>query len=239
MENTLKIFAMLLMATFLFHSALNYMVNNIDDYETVALPPKKAAVPPTPAFNPVIKVDASSRDFWVLVDFAAGKTHRVPDAYLEERKLSQLNWDLGFQRTKIITNGGETNPHGKVAVVNLGKVDFDLLEQAPATGYKLDSRAWGKLSNPSLSDWYVYRTRTHNVESQRNVYIIRNSDNRFMKFRILNYYCAHQEAECATTMCSREEAGCLSIEYQVQPEGKNNFLLPPDKSTELLAQNSN
>ena len=236
MNNTFKIFAMLLGATFLFHFALNYMVDNIDDYEAVALPPKKEAI--APSFNPIIKVDASSRDIWALVDFASGKTHRVSDADFEAGRLGKINWDMGFQRTKIITNSGETNPNGKAGVVNLGKVDFDKVAEAPANGYKQDSRAWGKISNPSLSDWYVYRTRTHNVESQRNVYVARVAENRFMKFRILNYYCSHQEADCATTMCSREEAGCLSIEYQIQEEGKNSFSLPPE-SAETLAHNSN
>jgi hypothetical protein len=239
MNDTLKIFAMLIGATLLFHTALNYMVDNIDDYETVALPSKKEPVSSTPSFNPVLKIDASSRDYWMLVDFVSGKVQRVPDADLEDGKLNRYKWDMGFQRTKIITNSGETNPSGKVGVINLGRINFDQVEEAPKTGYKQDSRAWGKLSNPSLSDWYIYRTRTHNVESQRNVYVVRNADHRFMKFRILNYYCSHQEAECATTMCAREEAGCLSIEYQIQPEGNDRFLIPPAKATDTMAQNSN
>jgi hypothetical protein len=219
MKNTAYIFAMLLGVTFLFHGALNYMVDNIGDYETVALPPKKVES----VSNPTIKVDASSRDDWALVDFASGETHRIQDP---EKKIDQLNkikWDLGFQRTKIISNSGETNPNGKVGSINLGKVDINKIEEAPDAGYKQDIRSWGKLSNPALSDWYLYRTRTHNVESQRNVYVVRTAGNLYMKMRILNYYCSHQEADCATTMCAREEAGCLTIEYLLQSDGGKIF----------------
>ena len=142
---------------------------------------------------------------------------------------------MGFQRTKIITNSGVTNPNGTVGSVNLGKIDINTVEEAPESGYTQDTRSWGKLSNPSLSDWYLYRTRTHNVESQRNVYIVRTAENLYMKMRILNYYCSRQEADCATTMCSREEAGCLTIEYLLQPDG-GKFFPPGSEPTHTLAQ---
>lgn len=225
MKNTLYIFAMLLAATFLFHSALNHMVDNIGDFETVALPPKKVNTSSTT--NPIIKVDASSRDIWLLVDFASGQIHKVKDADLKKERLNGFKWDLGFQRTKIISNSGETNPNGKVGVINLGKVDMDQVLEAPETGYKQDTQSWGKVSNPSLSDWYIYRTRTHNVESQHHVYMVRTAGNLYMKFRILNYYCSHQEEDCSTMMCSREEAGCLTIEYLLQPDGKKRFPITP------------
>lgn len=233
MKNTLYIFGMLLGATFLFHGALNYMVGNIGDFETVALPAKKVET----VTNPTIKVDASSRDDWTLVDFATGETrHFRGDPEKDVELLNKIKWDLGFQRTKIITNSGETNPNGKVALVNLGQVDINKVEKAPESGYTRDTRSWGKLSNPSLSDWYVYRTRTHNVESQRNVYVVRTAGNLYMKMRILNYYCSHQEADCATTMCSREEAGCLTIEYLLQPDGGKTFS-PVSKPTPIANSN--
>lgn len=226
MKSTLYIFSMLLAVTLLFHGALDYMVDNIGDFETVALPAKKVDTAGTA--NPILKVDASSKEDWVLVDFVSGDTHRIRDPEKKKEQLDKIKWDFGFQRTKIITNGGETNLNGKVGVINLGKVDIDKVEDAPEGGYAQDTYAWGKLSNPSLSDWYLYRTRTHNVESQRNVYVIRTAGNLYMKLRILNYYCSHAEADCATTMCTREEAGCLTIEYVLQPNGGRSFPSVPE-----------
>lgn len=224
---------MLLTLTFLFHGALNYMVDNISDFETVALPSKQVET----VSNPTIKIDASSRDDWILLDFASGTTKRIKEVEKNKEQLDKIKWDLGFQRTKIITNSGETNPNGKAGSINLGKVDINTAE-IPENGYTQDTRSWGKLSNPALSDWYIYRTRTHNVESQRNVYIVHTAENLYVKMRILNYYCRHEEADCATTMCSREEAGCLTIEYLIYPEGGKE--IPPVlEPTNTLAQNTN
>ena len=103
-----RIFLMLLGATFLFHTTLNYMDTNIEDFETVPLPPKK--IKKFNSNNPIIKVDAKDRNAWMLVEFKSGKTLKISDDEIETSKLNQTNWDLAFSRTKIITNGGKTNP---------------------------------------------------------------------------------------------------------------------------------
>ncbi|MBI4389385.1 MAG: HmuY family protein [Nitrospinae bacterium] len=224
MNNTLNIFGMLLAATFLFHATLSYMTDNIVDFETVALPPKR--IEPSATRNPTVRVDAASRDVWTLLDFATGKTYSIQDPEKEKARLNEFKWDLGFQRTKIITNGGETNPRGAVGVVNLGKIDIDDVKEAPETGYLADTNAWGKLNNPSLADWYLYRTRTHNIESQKNVYVARTADKSYVKFRILNYYCNQNESDCATAMCPRDEAACITLEYVRQPSGERIFPAP-------------
>ena len=219
MKNTLNIFAILLVGTFLFLSAINYMADNIEDYETVPLPPKKART--ITSHNPVIKIDATSRGAWTLVDFSSGETYTVEDLEHEKDKLKLYPWDIGFQRTKIITNGGLTNPHGIVGVKNLGSIDIDTVNVAPETGYLQDEKSYGKVINKAIASWYLYRTRTHNIESQKNVYTVRMADGGYMKMRILNYYCGREESECRSFMCTREEAACYFIEYVLsQNNGK-------------------
>jgi len=229
MNNTLKIFSALLLGTFLFHSVLNFMLGNIEDFETVRLPPKlpKKAVPGNR--YPVIKVDATSKDFWTLVDFASGETFQVEEPERELDKIKRKKWDLGFQRTKIISNGGELNTGAKVGVLNLGPVDIASIASAPAEGYVQMTKSFGKLSNKAISDWYNYRTRTHNVESNKNVYIVRTNSGRFMKMKILNYYCKNEDVDCRTVMCTREEAACLSIAYSFQSQENGKFPPPPSK----------
>jgi hypothetical protein len=224
MGNTLKIFAFLLGATVLFHTVLNFMLGNISDFETVALPPKK--LPEIKSPYSLLKVDATSKEQWTLVDLSTGKTHRVREPEEDTERLKNLSWDLGFQRTKIITNSGVTNPDGNVGVLNLGPVPFSEVGDIPATGYVEDARSFGKLINKSIADWYNYRTRTHNIESKKNVYIVRTTSGRFMKMRILNYYCHKPEADCRTAMCGRDEAACLTIEYAFSSDGKR-FPPPP------------
>lgn len=233
MNTTLKAFGMLLGATVVLNVAMVYMGDNVDDFANDRLPPKKLQNYQT--LNSVLKVDAQSKEKWTLVDFSTRKTFQVPDPETDKKLLTEKDWDLGFQRTKIISNGGVTNPEGKVAIANLGRVEFNSVTDLPEVKYAADVRSWGNVNNPSVVDWYLYRTRTHNVESKQNVYLVKTGDG-YLKVKILNYYCQKAEADCKTTMCSRDEAACLSLEYQyitadeqVFPEPQN----PPAKEDEL------
>jgi hypothetical protein len=212
---------MLLGATLLFHTTLNYMENNIEEFETVPLPPKK--IQKISTNNSIIKIDAKDRDAWMLVEFSSGKTLKISEDEAETDKLNQTNWDMAFSRTKIITNGGKTNASGKTGVINLGLVNFDDIRTAPETGYVQDHRSLGNLINKELAGWYNYRTRTHNIESKRNVYAMKLNDGVFMKMRILNYYCGQKDQECRSMMCTREEAACLTLEYLLAEPGSKTF----------------
>ena len=219
MNPTPRIFLMLLGATLLFHTTLNFMEDNIEDFETVPLPFKKIKKISTK--NPVIEVNAKEKGSWMLVEFATGKTHKISEK--ETKKLGHVPWDLGFGRTKIISNGGQTNPLGNTGVINLGPVNFDDILTAPKEGYVQDHRSLGNLINKELAGWYNYRTRTHNIESKKNVYALKLNDGMFMKMRILNYYCGNQDNDCRSMMCTREQAACLVIEYVLTESGSKSF----------------
>ncbi len=233
MSPTPKIFLMLLAATLIFHTALNYMIDNIEEFETVPLPPKQIKKISTQ--NPTIQVNAKTKDSWMLVNFSSRKTHKVIEDQGKKKAFQNLDWDLGFSRTKIITNGGATNPLGKTAAINLGPVDFDKVSKAPKKGYVQDKVSFGNLVNKELSGWYNYRTRTHNIESKKNVYVIKLSDERYMKMRILNYYCGKKDHDCRTMMCSRQQAACLTVEYVLTKNGTDQF--PLNIPVTNLAQN--
>ena len=223
MNTNLKIFGMLLLGTLFFNTAMNMMANNIEEYESVALPPKKQ--PKFETLNSLISVDAKSRSSWILVDFSTGETHQVGDLENDRHLLNQMDWDLGFQRTKIMANGGATNPQGQVGIINLGAVPFDEVLSLPEKGFVEDARAWGNVVNRSIIDWYIYRTRTHNIESKKNVYVLRTTQGH-TKIRIINYYCNRSEIECKTALCSRVEAACYTIEFANIPTGGKAFPHP-------------
>jgi len=211
MNNTLNIMGGLILGSILFLMSINYMADNIEDFESRPLPsPKQMSVV---TYNPVIKIDATSRKEWTLVDFSSKKSYQVKDIENEKNKINNYAWDIGFQRTKIITNGGVTNPNGRVSLKNLGPVDFDSATTIPTDGYIQDAKSYGKILNKAIVDWYLYRTRTHNIESQKNVYVVKMAEGDYLKMRILNYYCSREESECKSIMCSRQEAACYSIEY--------------------------
>ena len=221
MSPTPKIFLMLLAITLIFHTALNYMIENIEEFETVPLPSK--TIKKISTHNPTIQINAKIKDAWVLVHFPSRKTHTVANDKFKKSAFQSLNWDLGFSRTKIITNGGGTNPLGFTGAINLGPVEFNKVNKAPKNGYIEDEVTFGNLINKELSDWYTYRTRTHNIESKNNVYLIKLNNNRFMKMRILNYYCGKKDQDCRTIMCSRQEAACLTVEYVLAENGTDVF----------------
>ena len=211
MNNTLNILGGLILGSTLFLVTINYMANNIEDFESVALPtPKNNTITTN---NPTIKIDAKSRKNWTLVDFSTEKIYKINDIEKERSKLNNYPWDIGFQRTKIITNGGQTNPEGIVALKNMGPIDFNSLDRVPTKVNIQDEKSYGKIINKAIADWYLYRTRTHNIESQKNVYVLRMADGGYLKMKILNYYCRRNEAECKSIMCSRQEAACYRIEY--------------------------
>ena len=221
MSTTPKIFLMLLAATLIFHTALNYMIDNIEEFETVPLPPK--IIKKISTQNPTIQINAKVKDAWMLVHFQSRKTHTVTDDEFKKNAFQSLDWDLGFSRTKIISNGGGTNPLGYTGAINLGPVEFNKINKAPKNGYIEDEVTFGNLINKELSDWYTYRTRTHNIESKNNVYLIKLKNNHFMKMRILNYYCGKKDQDCRTIMCSRQQAACLTVEYVLAENGTDVF----------------
>ena len=223
MNSTLKIFAMLLGATLLINITMNYMGDNVEDFGNQALPPIRHKSFKTD--NPVLKVNAQSKEKWTLVDFSSQETFQISDPEKDRKLMTQRDWDLGFQRTKIITNGGVTNPKGTVAIANLGSLDFNSVVKVPETSFTSDIRSWGNVNNPSIIDWYLYRTRTHNIESKRNIYLVKTNDG-MVKLRILNYYCQREESECKNSMCPRDEAACLTVEYLHIPPGKQAFPAP-------------
>ncbi|QPJ63425.1 MAG: hypothetical protein G3M70_16705 [Candidatus Nitronauta litoralis] len=231
MNSNLTIVAILLGASLFFNVAMNYMGDNIADFENRPLPPKKLKKISTN--NPLIKVDAKSRDAWTLVDFSSRKTHKVEDLENNLDKLADLDWDLGFQRTKVITNSGETHKAGGVGVMDLGPVKIDEIKKITPGPFVEDTRQWGSLRNEAISSWYNYRTRTHNIESKKSVYLVRTAEKGHMKMRILNYYCNHNESECATGMCTREEAACLTVEYVYVPPEETEFPDPVNVSKNL------
>jgi hypothetical protein len=221
MNNTLNILGGLILGSTLFLVTINYMADNIEDFESVALPtPKNNTITTN---NPTIKIVAQSRKKWTLVDFSTEKIYKINDIEKDKSEYKNYPWDIGFQRTKIITNGGQTNPEGIVALKNMGPIDFNSLDRVPTPIDIQDEKSYGKIINKAIADWYLYRTRTHNIESQKNVYVLRMADGGYLKMKILNYYCRRNEAECKSIMCSRQEAACYRIEYILANNDGINF----------------
>lgn len=134
------------------------------------------------------QVNATFKESWVYVDFDAPKEMPASEA------IATAEWDVAFQRFKIISNGGVSGP-GNVAVAILKKQDFEALDQAPSEGYLQDapdSQTDGDqdVDSPFLIEgaWYYYDLGKHRLTPNDVTYVIRTTAQNFIKLQMQSYY---------------------------------------------------
>lgn len=149
-------------------------------------------------------IDASSLEEWTYFDFSTGAIVKVPDP-------SSLEWDIGFKRALIISNGGEANPKGISGALRLENAEFDSIKEAPESDYSVDVRVNPtETENPAFKKWYEYSYMTHILKPKKNVYVIRTADGKYAKMQILKYSCG-------------QLTGCYTIKYVYQGNGSRKF----------------
>jgi len=159
-------------------------------------------------------LDARASDQWTFFDFSRGSVVEVPHQFA-------VDWDLAFQRHKMLVNGGATNPKGQGGILNLGEGPFDAVIDAPADGYVEDTIATINpdtivTENLAIKTWYHYNLLTHLLHPKPNVYVVRTADGKYAKMRIVSYYCDGGHA-----------SGCFTIEYVYQGDGGRRFVGTP------------
>jgi hypothetical protein len=135
-------------------------------------------------------IDARSRKDWAYFDFSGGTAVSTSQ--------ENLDWDLAFRRTRVLTNGGEINPAGQGGAVELG--DIPLGQAAPpAEGYLADTTHEERgLENPALRRWYNYNWITHTVTSKNHTYAVRTAMGEVVLLTLVSYYCDDGSAGCIT-----------------------------------------
>jgi hypothetical protein len=149
-------------------------------------------------------VDANAHDRWVYFDFSRG-------ASVDVASPRSLDWDLAFQRHRVISNGGDTNPSGKAAVADLGPVDIRSALTLPEGSWTADERPGDTPRNRALEDWYDYSWTSHILRPADRLYAIRTADGRYAVLRFLGYY------------CTGGRPGCVSFVYRYQGDGAKRF----------------
>lgn len=164
--------------------------------------PEVAMYPPTPPAPEEVgaavvgpdtyTVDARDETRWVAFDFSRRSVVPADD-------LRGLDWDLAFNRFRIRTNGGATNPAGPGGALDLGRAAFDSVLVVPDSGYVQDARvSANETRNPALERWYDYSWLSHRLTPKPRVYAVRTADGRYAKIEVLSYYCADGTAGCVT-----------------------------------------
>ena len=214
----LIIWSVLFIGTILFLGCGN---NDDDDAleQPLEEPPSEVVTPPSVNQSPAevapqlevvnFTIDATSKEVWVYFSLAQGDVVEVADP------LNSMDWDLGFQRTKVITNGGASGP-GKGGAVLLKDVEFEGVKEAPAGGYAVDSDENLAIVAQSEEGWYIYTGPPNHwiLPLEKRVFVVQAADGTFAKVRFIGYYKDNE---------SKKEGGFVAFEYVHQTDGSRNF----------------
>ena len=154
-------------------------------------------------------IDATNREAWAYFSFATGDVVAVEDAENSDA------WDIGFQRTKVILNGGISGP-GMGSAVMLTETTFEAVTAAPADGYREDTEDTLAILAQSEKGWYIYTgPPTHWIlPLEDRVFVIKAADGTFAKVQFIGYYKDNE---------NKEDSGFVTFKYVHQPDGSQNF----------------
>jgi hypothetical protein len=151
--------------------------------------PPSAPVVTVPAGDTAFttSVDASDAEVWVYFSFLSGGQVIPADP------ATSIDWDLGFQRFHIISNGGVSGSGG-AAVALVVDQPFDAVLAAPADGYVSDLPDGD--DDDSIADtifeegdgWYDYDESTNRLSPRTYVYVVQTGRGTRYKLAILDYY---------------------------------------------------
>jgi|GEM_PF-1593127 len=132
-------------------------------------------------------VDATSKEAWIYFSFKTGAEVKVTSPKTD------TSWDLGFQRSNIKSNGGNSGKGG-VEVVILEDKEFASVDKAPADGYvvdetdKQDDDGVPQYAFLKKGNWYNYSLATHILTPKKRVYVVKSVDGSHYKVKIHSYY---------------------------------------------------
>lgn len=126
-------------------------------------------------------------------------------------------WDLAFNQTTILVNGGVSGPGQGGALVM--DVAFEDLGQAPEAGYRTDTANQYAIPIGSGQGWYVYDdVRRLIFPIAPLTVVVRCADGTFAKIKFISYYKGAPEVPTITS-----EFRYYTFEYVHQPDGTRAF----------------
>lgn len=149
-----------------------------------------------------VTLDARSGEGWVGLDLA-----RRRSAPVEEMP---ADWDIAAQRHRLVINGGEGFTAS--AAVAPAAEPFEALAAAPeGVGGTSRVTPGADTVNATLAEWYSYSFVSHLLEPRPIAWVVRTTDGRWAKVRVLGYY------------CPGAEPGCVTLEYVYQGDGSRRL----------------
>jgi len=166
-----------------------------------------------------ITLDASAYDKWVYFSFKENAIVEISDF------ANSTAWDIGFHRMNVRVNGGMAGP-GQGGTIDMGKVEFSSITEAPETGYSKNAMI-NIMESPAMPPRFVsvpgdtlisnkWITMTHGSGGPTytisdHIYIIKTADGKYAKIWLTDYF--NEEGR----------AGHPTMKYTYQPDGSRRF----------------
>jgi len=129
-----------------------------------------------------------------------------------------VNWDIALKSTTIYTNSGSSGS-GQGGALVLTNVDFSSVDEAPETGYKIDSIGAPAIPTGSGNGWYLYDFATNIISPLPGVVlIIKTGEGKYAKVQILSYY-----KDAPTNPTASDRSRFYTFKYYYQPDGSIHF----------------
>jgi len=134
--------------------------------------------------------DATSESSWAQLDLDTA-----------EQSDDRNAWDLAFSRQRVRINAGLSGP-GSVEVA-VSSEDFDAVDSVPEAdafmGETPDSEGEegdadsdpDNAFNSAGDDWFLYDLKTHTLTPREVTYVVKSTEERYFKLRIVSYYDEH------------------------------------------------
>lgn len=136
---------------------------------------------------------------------------------------ASTDWDLAFNSTTILVNGGASGPGMGGAVVLQDTAFTAVTEAPPADSFAVDrgtERTETAIPGGAGNGWYDYDFTTGIVAPRPAVLVIRTADGRFAKVDIESYY---RGAPAAEELNPEEGFRFYTFRYLFQPDGSRQF----------------
>lgn len=207
----------LISLTALLASATLFTACNDDDTEVTTQPVEAVTVrslpaDPTTGVNPTTGRPTGTTGRYTLYNLRDNKTVANTDSATNK-------WDVGFNGTTIIVNGGAIRSGQGGAYIHTGT--FEELTTIPATATFAQDQSPTQLAIPTGSGngWYNYNQAANLITPiPGRVLVIRTGDGKYAKMEILSYY---ENAPAQPDANSRQRF--YTFRYAYQPDGSKTL----------------
>lgn len=160
--------------------------------------------------------DARAYDKWVYFSFVQDKIVEI------ENFSTSLDWDIAFHRFDVRTNSGASGP-GQGGSINMGKVAFDAIGEAPLEGYvpndsiSIIPKA-GDWMNPVrvpgdtvMATWMHFSGPPPQYLLSNEIFVLKTAEGKYVKIWLKDYY------------NDNAESGFVSMQYLYQKDGSRHL----------------